>query len=116
MKFHSLIGFLMVFIFSSCSSRVQKPDPLLSQSQMVDLLTEMQLTEAVLQQYQANHIDSIRFYTNTTYDALFKKYGLNQESFEANMYYRTYHSKDLEKIYSEVFQNLHLMDSIANAR
>ncbi|MCL2027874.1 MAG: DUF4296 domain-containing protein [Bacteroidales bacterium] len=72
---------------------------------MVKLLTEVHLLEASLQQLQQSRhykIDSVHLYTNAAYAELFKKYKLNQESFEANLYYRTYNSRDLEKIFTQV--------------
>jgi hypothetical protein len=104
-----------MLIFSSCTQHsAPKPKPFLSQKQMVELLTDMQLTEIALQQMQIryHYLDSIQLYTNAVYAELFGKYGLNKESFEANLYYRTYHSRNLEKIYTKVHQNLHRLDSL----
>jgi len=75
---------------------------------MVKLLTEMQLIEATLQQNQnrGQHFDSMRLYTTAAYAELFERFGLTQESFEANLFYRTYRSRDLERIYTKVRDNL----------
>ena len=105
MKFHIVFALFFVTIFSSCSERAPKPKPFLSEKKMVKLLTEVHLLEASLQQLQQNRhykIDSVHLYTNAAYAELFKKYKLNQESFEANLYYRTYNSRDLEKIFTQV--------------
>jgi len=104
MKYHSIITVLFVLILSSCTERASKPRPFLSEKKMIRLLTELHLTEAALQQMQSQsyNFDSVRLYTNAMYNELFEKYGLNKESFEANLYYRTYHSRDLERIYTAV--------------
>jgi len=75
---------------------------------MVELLTEIHLIEAALQQRQnqGESFDSTRLHTTAAYTELFERFGLDQESFEANMFYRTYRSRDLERIYTKVRDNL----------
>jgi len=108
MKFYSIATLLFVLILSSCTERAPRPRPLLSERKMVELLTEIQLLEATLQQIQPrnHHFDSMRYYTTAVYNELFAKFGLTQESFEANLYYRTYRSRDLERIFTRVHENL----------
>jgi hypothetical protein len=115
MKIRLLFPIFLALIFSSCTSPVPKPNPFLNQKQMVKLLTEVHLTEAMLQQLQSTSytLDSTNLYTNAMYAELFKKYDLNKESFEANLYYRAYHSRDLEKILKKVYDNLHRLDSLS---
>ncbi|MCL2683480.1 MAG: DUF4296 domain-containing protein [Bacteroidales bacterium] len=82
---------------------------------MVKLITEMHLTEVALKQLQdknRHNLDSMRLYTNVAYSELFEKYGVDKETFEANLYYRVYYSRDMEKIYTKVHKNLHLLDSL----
>jgi len=119
MKLHRIIALLIVLILGSCTEGAPKPKPFLSKKQLTELLTEMQLTEMALQQLQSERsykIDSMHLYTNAAYSELFGKYGLSQETFEANLYYRTYYSRDLEKIYNQVQQNLYLLDSLSKEK
>ena len=113
MKFHSIIALFFALILSSCTERPPKPKPFLSEKQMVELFTELHLIEAGLQQTQNSNnynLDSARLHTVAAYNELFKKYGLKQESFEANLHYRTYYSRDLARIYTRVHENLQQMD------
>ena len=115
MRFQSIFTLFIVLVLSGCSQHAPKPKPFLNEKKMVELLTEMQLTEALLQQLQSvnyHNLDSMALYTNIAYSELFEKYGLNYESFEANLYYRTYYSRDLEKIYTKVYQNLYHLDTL----
>jgi len=111
MKFYSIATLLFVLILSSCTERAPRPRPLLSERKMVELLTEIQLLEATLQQIQPrnHHFDSMRYYTTAVYNELFAKFGLTQESFEANLFYRTHRSRDIEQIYTKVADNLQLL-------
>ena len=113
MKFRTFLVSLAVLMLSSCSSGPSKPKPFLSERKMVKLLTELHLTEALLQQQQTQSYESFevtRMYTHVAYTELFEKYGLTGETFEANLYYRTYHSRDLERIYTKVRDNLKQLD------
>ena len=113
MKFYSIIALSFLLILSSCTERPPKPKPFLSEKKMVELFTELHLIEAGLQQRQnfnSYNLDSARLYTIAAYNELFEKYGLNQESFEANLYYRTYYSRSLTRIYTRVHENLQQMD------
>jgi len=114
MKFHLFLSVFLMLILSSCSQRAQKPKPFLSEKKMVELLTDIQLTEAALQRLQFSEysLDRIKMHTNAAYSELFEKYGINKESFEANLYYRTYHSRDLERIFNKVNDNLQRLDSL----
>ena len=106
MKYHSILALFFVLILSACTERVPKPKPFLSEKKMVELLTEMHLLEVALQQVQHSNphlsLDSLQSYTITAYNELFEKHGLNQESFEANLYYHTYYSRNLENIYVKI--------------
>lgn len=105
MKNFSILAIIFVLILSSCS---QRPSPFLSERRMVELLTEIHLIEATLQQKQnqGQSFDSMQIYTTAAYTELFERFGLTQESFEANMFYRAYRSRDLERIYTKVRDNL----------
>lgn len=111
MKFHSIFAVLIVSILIGCSP-IPRPTPFLNERRMVELLTEMQLIEATLQQKQNQgaNFDSMRLYTTAAYADLFERFGLTQESFEANLFYRTYRSRDLERIYTKVRDNLEQMN------
>jgi len=111
MKFFSILTLFIVLALSSCTFRAPKPKPLLSERQMVELLTEMHLIEASLQQTQIrdDNFGQTRLYTTALYNALFERFGLTQESFEANLFYRTHRSRDIEQIYTKVADNLQLL-------
>ena len=118
MKFYKIFAILVVLVFSGCTQRsVPKPKPLLSEKKMVELLTEMHLIEMLIQQTQTaihHNPDSVLIHTSIAYSELFERFGLNKETFEANLNYRSYFSRDLERIYTKVHTNLHRLDSIRN--
>ncbi|MDR2908028.1 MAG: DUF4296 domain-containing protein [Bacteroidales bacterium] len=116
MKIHFILVLFAGLTLTNCSSKPAKPQPFLKEKQMVELLTDMHMAEAMLQQKQSrvSNMDSTRLYANSMYSKLFEEYGLNKTSFEANMAYYTYYSRELEKIYTEVDNRLRTLDSLAN--
>ena len=114
MKSRLFFPIFFVLIVSSCSQGIPKPKPFLKQARMVELLTEMQLTEAMIQRLQSETrcTVSTRAHADVAYAHLFEKYGLTRESFEENLLYYTYHSRDLQKIYEQVQDNLVRLDSL----
>lgn len=112
MKFHFVFTLIFVLILSNCTERPSKPKPFLSEKQMVRLLTELHLTEAALQDMPNRRrcFDTAQLYTVAAYNELFGKFGLDQESYEANLNYRLHYSRGFERIYTKVHNNLQRID------
>jgi len=107
MKLRIIFTILIASLLIACSP-IPRPTPFLNERQMVEVLTEMHIIEAQLQQMQ-NHgtdFDAMRAYTTSAYIQLFERFGLTQESFEANLFFRTYQSRDIERIQERVHENL----------
>ena len=108
----------MALLWASCSSIFSsKPVGTLSQSQMVDLLVDIHLTEATLK--MAN--DSISRLDDTTgirqrFAQVFKKHDINPDKFNNSLNYYIEHIDDLNKIYSEVIVKLTEMDARLTAK
>ena len=108
----------MALLWASCSSIFSsKPVGTLSESQMVDLLVDIHLTEATLK--MAN--DSISRLDDTTgirqrFAQVFKKHDINPDKFNNSLNYYIEHIEDLNKIYSEVIVKLTEMDARLTAK
>jgi len=112
MNRRNLLVLLIVVCLCSCTQRPPKPKPLLSERQMIELFVEIHLLEFTIQHMQNewHNIDATLLNTNAAYSELFERFGLTQESFEANLFYRTYYSRDLERIFNgvaDVLQKMH---------
>jgi len=107
MKLRIIFTVLIASLLIACSP-IPRPTPFLSERQMVELLTEMHVIEAQLQQLQnqGESFDVIRTYTTAAYTELFERFGLTEESFEANLFFRTHQSRDIERIQTRVHENL----------
>jgi hypothetical protein len=104
--------FFIIFVLFACRNRqsssgteFQKPDSLISRSQMVRILTDVHLTEAALA-YIRTRDKSDKDLTGDYYNAVFSKYKISRKNFESNF---DYYKKDQEgfiKIYEDVILNL----------
>ena len=105
MKNHGLLLLLALMLLASCGGKdeVKKPEMLLSEQQMIDVLTDSYLIEAELNQKKSTG-ESVGELQDTYYNQLFEHYGINDTVFEQNMRYYSYQLPVLERI----------MDSVTN--
>lgn len=93
----------MLLALAAChdKNRVSVPDPLLTESQMIDLMTDTYLIEAVLNQKKSAGVDVTQL-QQAYYDQLFEHYGITDSIFEANMDYYSHDLETLERIMDSV--------------
>ena len=96
---------IALMLLASCGNngKVKKPERLLSEQQMTDVLTDAYLIEAILNQKKSvgENVDSLQ---SVYYDQLFEHYGINDSVFDQNMRYYSYQLPALEQ----------MMDSVTN--
>ena len=87
MKNKGLFLFLVLFFLVSCDSEKKRPAPavLLSESQMVDILMDVQLMEATIS-YKKSANQKTE-YLKRSYDTIFSHYGVTDSIFKENMTY-----------------------------
>lgn len=95
----------LVLVLAACSNR---PDGVMSQSEMRSFLTDLHLLEGVLSQNQNIAGDDRQevYY----YNALFEKHGITQEIFDSSLVYYTRQPKRFERIYAGVTRNLEKLE------
>ena len=99
-----LLGFVAtMLVFGSCGhhAKVKTPEVLLTEAQMVDVLTDAYLIEAQLNQRKVSGQD-ITPLQASYYDQLFEHYGLTDSLFAQNLRYYTYQPAVLERIMDSV--------------
>ncbi len=100
---------ILIFTFlllASCTSNTiyKKPDDLIPQKQMVNLLTDMYLANA------ATHVKTIKLERNLDYMPLvYEKYGIDSLCFQASNIYYMSRIDDYEVIYKKVDARLQKM-------
>ena len=103
MKRLIVILFVLCFFFS-CSSekKKQSPEVLLSEEQMVDVMTDIQIMEATIS-YKRNTNQKTAYLKTVGYDTIFSHYGITDSIFKENMkYYNDFDPQTLIRVMDSV--------------
>jgi len=87
-NFFKIFVFGFLFFLVGCSSEKKKAAPtvLLSEPQMVEMLTDVQIMEGIIG-YKKNSNQQVEYLKNIGYDTLFAHYGINDSIFKLNVIY-----------------------------
>lgn len=109
----SFIALIFAFAISSCyhvnKSEPVAPDVLLSKSQMVEILTEVQITESgfTIRENRDKALELKPKY----YDRILQQYGITLQQLRDNIDYYHGSPKVMENIYESVLANLSKIES-----
>ena len=101
---------LIVLFLYACKDKVtyEKPEGLISKSQMTDLLYDMHMVIGT-SNIQNVHLEKNRNYMSLVYE----KYGIDSTQFAVSNLYYTAHVQDYEEIFEEVERRIqHLKDEM----
>lgn len=98
-----LFSALALMLLASCSSKekLEAPEPLLTEQQMVDVLTDSYLIEAMLNQKKTAG-ENVASLQTAYYGQLMEHYGITDSIFDANMEYYSHDLATLERIMDSV--------------
>ena len=108
MRFHHIVFTCFCVIFlTACGAKdtVVPPENLLSETQMIDILTDVQLIEGELN-FRRSEGEDIQGRNNLYYDQLFEHYGITDSIFNENLRYYTEKPAILERITDSVYKRL----------
>lgn len=111
---HFLIITVLLLLLSACGSKSNTfmPERLLTEQEMIDVMTDVQIIEADINSRKAqDHEQGLpqKDYSRLTasyYDQLFEHYGITDSIFSQNMRYYTERPAVLEKIMDSVTKRL----------
>lgn len=111
MKKYFNILVIILFLLVSCSTEKKKDAPtvLLSEEQMVDVITDVQLMESIIS-YKRNISQKTAYIKEIGYDTLFSHHGITDSIFKVNMtYYNEVEPQTLVRILDSVEARLQRM-------
>lgn len=106
------IPLLLVLLlgFSACREKgYLKPEPFLKEKEMVDLLYDIHVGEALANRSRYNHGDSLKIESNEIYQAVLTKYQITDSVLSLNLIYYSSRPKEYEKIYTKVIERLNMV-------
>lgn len=93
------------------SDKQDMPEHLLTNDEMIEITTDIQLVEAALS-YRRNLGLDFRNTRETYYSLLFEKHDITAKIYEDNLSYYNRNPQRMEKIYEAVLQNLEQISAI----
>lgn len=111
MKGKFFIFLTSICILSACGdSFIEKPEGLVPEEQMVDMLVDLHLADALYTQKRNRTGGSeMRIKTEDFYYSVLEKYGVADSVFEKSIVYYASFPKDFEEIYAEALDRVNLM-------
>ena len=121
----------LLFVLATACGHKDKgfiPERLLSEQEMVDIMTDVQIIEADInyqktQEHEPNPNDTIKIIpkdyvkiSGNYYSQLFEHYGITDSIFEQNLKYYTERPAELEKIMDSVMQRLTKEQTISSTQ
>lgn len=101
--------FLAILLLTAlaCSDPVvPKPDKLVSRDDMIEMLTDIHLAEAVFQAKRYTTEELSRYTESDFYYSVLKKHDVADSTFEQSLIYYSRKPKEFEKIYTRVVNRL----------
>jgi hypothetical protein len=113
-KFPRFVFFLLLPLLFSCyhenKPEVEVPERLLSESEMVAVLTDVRLAEGALIYRKTRRIEQEEF-RESAYKHIFANYGMTAKILNQNINYYNNDPEKMELIYEQVLAKLSRMDS-----
>lgn len=108
----NIFPILIVILLAAASSCKQKgypkPDNLLSQKQMADILYDIHVGEAMSTRHRYANADSIKIESKEVYQGILDKYHLTDSLLTENIIFYSSRPKLYEKVYEKVVEKLNL--------
>lgn len=98
---------LGIWLLAACTAPDDKrPDNLIPDDQMADILTEVHLAEARVSRFSLRSIDSSNIAYKHLESQIFKKFGVDTATYRKSYIFYSSHPADMEAIYQRVTQKL----------
>ena len=105
----------IIFLLISCNGDSNKPDQILSEDKMVNILIKIHLTEAKI----SNSLypsDSALIYYKSMEDSIYHKMGIPKKDYTESYIYYMRNIEQMDRIYSRVIDSLSLREALRNIK
>jgi hypothetical protein len=92
----------VVLFYVACKQNV--PKGVIEKSEMMNVLLDMQVTDAALNQVYNN--DTMKMQAHSRYNYIFKKYKIDSATFTNSLKYYSRNAKELDSMYTQISDSL----------
>ncbi len=104
-----IVLFFLILTGTGCKEKgYPKPGNLISEKQMVDILYDIHMSEAIADKFRYQTADSLRLEPNDLYQGVLDKYNLNDSVLAQSLIYYSSRPKIYEKIYEQVIERMNV--------
>lgn len=112
----NIFSFLVIlFLFNSCyqehEEEVRVPDKLMSEEELVNTLTDLQLAEGLLTYQRLQKVGGDKEFKDSIYQVVFEHYGITLEELTENLNYYNSDPQNMELLYDKILTNLSKIQS-----
>ena len=108
----SVIIAVLMFMFS-CKQE-ELPAGIIEKGKMVNVLVDMQITDAYLN--QVPNVDTMLMQAKSRYTYVFKKHSIDSAKLSRSLYYYSLRSVELDEMYQTVIDSLEIMKENAKPK
>jgi len=107
----AVLFLILLVLVSSCHEKwIDKPENLIPEKQMVNILVDMQLATSLYQARRNQNIPGDKLTPEVFYYSVLKKYNVADTVFEKSILYYSSYPKDFEKMYAKVLDRFSEME------
>ena len=100
---------LLLLLVAACQEKgCPKPDNLISEKKMVNILYDIHLSQALSDKFSYTNPDSLRVDSPELYQAVLEKYHLNDSVLTRSILYYSAYPKVYARIYEQVVERLNM--------
>ena len=108
-----IISILSLLVVLGCTQKidttVDPPENLIQQDQMVDIVVDLLIFDAILVKKQKKKSKDVDFSKYYLHNSIMEKYSITRESFEESFSYYAHNLKVMDEIYAEAITKLSKM-------
>jgi hypothetical protein len=101
-----MILLLSVLLLACTAPKIEMPTGILSETEFANMLKEIHLEEAAFELNKNNKLENAKNNLANSYQSIYKKYDIDASAFNKSLDYYAKNPGKLEKIYTDVLEQL----------
>ena len=109
-----IILLLSILLLACTTPKIEIPTEILSETEFTNLLKEIHLEEAAFELNKSKGLENAKNILANSYQSIYKKHNIDDSTFSKSLNYYAKNPQKLEKIYSNILEELNEERSTLN--